>query len=282
MAADVVKGKDLAAAVMSRTADAVATLSVRPALAVILARGDEAAAAYSRSLARAGEKTGVAVRVVELVADPTGAARVIHRLNDDPLTHGIILQKPFAGRSADLLLADEITPAKDVDGQTSTSLGLLWAGRPGFVPSTAAAALALLAAANVPLSGREAVVVGRSPVVGKPAAALLLARDATVTLCHTKTRDLAAVTRRAEILITAAGSAELVRGEMIKPGAAVVDCGYIVRDDGSVVGDVAFDEARQVASLITPAQGGVGPVTTALLLAATARAAGADIRGMAP
>jgi len=119
--------------------------------------------------------------------------------------------------------------------------------------------------------------VGRSPVVGKPAAALLLARNATVTLCHTKTRDLAAACRRADVLVVAAGKAELVRGDMIKPGAAVVDCGYNVKDDGAVTGDVAFEEARGVASLLTAARGGVGPVTTALLMAAVARAAGLTV-----
>ncbi len=275
--ATVVDGKKLAAAIKDKVKAAVAEAGASPALAVILARGEEGAAAYTRSLARAGEGVGVDVVIYELPPDAGEGARVIAAANDDPSVHGVILQKPFAGREADAELADGISVGKDVDGQAGASLGLLWAGRPAFVPSTAAAALYILDAFGVELVGAEATVVGRSPVVGKPAAGLLVARHATVTICHTRTRDLAAACLRADVLVAAAGSPELVAGDMIKAGAAVIDCGYNFLEDGTVVGDVAFEQAAEVASLITPPKGGVGPVTTALLLANVARAAGAEI-----
>lgn len=275
--ATVVDGKQLAAALKDKVKAAVAEAAASPTLAVVLARGQDGAAAYTRSLGRAGEAVGVSVVVHELTPEAGEAARVIAGANGDPSVHGIILQKPFAGQEADAELADGISVAKDVDGQAGASLGLLWAGRPAFVPSTAAAALYILDAHGVELVGAEATVVGRSPVVGKPAAGLLVARHATVTICHTRTRDLAAACRRADVLVVAAGSAGLITGDMIKAGAAVVDCGYNFLEDGAVVGDVAFEEAAEVASLVTPAKGGVGPVTTALLLANVARAAGAEI-----
>ncbi len=275
--ATIVDGKTLGAAIKKKVKAAVAEAGASPTLAVVLARGEGGAAAYTRSLARAGESVGVGVVVRELAPERGEAARVIAAANDDAAVHGIILQKPFAGREADAELADGISVAKDVDGQTSASLGLLWMGRPAFVPSTAAAALYILDAHGVDLSGAEATVVGRSPVVGKPVAALLVARHATVTICHTRTRDLAAACRRADVLVVAAGSPRLVTGDMIKAGAAVIDCGFNYLEDGTVVGDVAFEEAAAVASLVTPPQGGVGPVTTALLLANVARAAGIGV-----
>ncbi len=277
MAATVVAGSKLAAELEAALNAVIGRAGARPALAVILARGEESAAAYARSLAKAGGRVGINVTAREPDRDRAAAADAIAALNADAAVHGVILAKPFAGRTADVELADEIAVAKDVDGQGSASLGLLWAGRPAFVPSTAAAAVYILDKYGVALSGAEAVVVGRSTVVGKPAAALLVARDATVTVCHTKTRDLAAACRRADVLVAAAGSAELIRGDMVKPGAAVIDCGYNFRADGTVAGDVSFDEVAQIASLLTPAKGGVGPVTTALLLAAAARAAGVEL-----
>jgi methylenetetrahydrofolate dehydrogenase (NADP+)/methenyltetrahydrofolate cyclohydrolase len=269
-----VPGKKLAAEVEARLTAAVAAAGAAPTLAVVQARERPEAAAYTRSLARAGARVGVAVHAHEPAPDAAAAAQLIAALNADAAVHGVILQKPFLEREADADLAELIAVAKDVDGQTSASLGLLWAGRPGFVPSTAAAALYILEHYAVPLAGAEVVVVGRSPVVGKPAAALCVARHATVTICHTRTRDLAACCRRANVLIVAAGKAGLIRGDMVRPGAAVVDCGYNVGADGTVSGDVAADEVMGVAALLTPAQGGVGPVTTALLLGAVARAAG--------
>ena len=272
--ATIVDGKKIAADVKGTLAAAVSEAGATPSLAVVLARGDAGAASYTRALARAGDGVGVRVVVYELEAEAEEAARVIAEANGDPAVDGIILQKPFAGREADAELAEIISVDKDVDGQTSASLGLVWAGRPSFVPSTAAAAVHILEVQGVEFVGAEATVVGRSPVVGKPVAALLVARHATVTICHTRTRDLAAACRRADVLIAAAGAAGLISGDMVKPGAAVIDCGYNFTADGEVVGDVAFEEAREVASLINAAQGGVGPVTTALLLANVARAAG--------
>jgi len=273
MTATLVEGSHLAGEIESRLAAAVAARRVVPTLAIILAGGEAGAAAYARTLARAAARVSVRVLTHELAGDAAACTQAIQALNADADVHGIILQKPFAGREADVALAELISPAKDVDGQTSASLGALWMGRPTFVPSTAAAAVYILEKYGVTLTGARAVVVGRSPVVGKPVAALLVARDATVTLCHTKTRALGDVCREGDVLVAAAGAPALITGDMVKPGAAVIDCGYNVGADGTVVGDVAFDDVLKVAALVTPARGGVGPVTTALLLAAVTRAA---------
>lgn len=278
MTAVVVSGNQLAGEIENRVAAAVAARKLSPTLAVVLNRDEVGAAAYARSLARAASRVGAEVVTHALAGDTPSCAALIRELNADARVHGIILQKPFAGRDNDLVLAELISPSKDVDGQTSASLGALWMGHPKFVPSTAAAALYILDKYKIPLRGTQAVVVGRSPVVGKPAAALLVARDATVTICHTKTRNLAEACSRADVLVVAAGSPRLVTADMVKAGAAVVDCGYNVLADGAVVGDVAFEEVSGRAALITPAKGGVGPVTTALLLAAVARAAGAEVQ----
>jgi len=186
-------------------------------------------------------------------------------LSENPLIHGILLQTPLPGGARLADLAGEIDPAKDVDGANPTSLGRLMTGLPTFAPATAAAVLALLDHYEVALSGRRAVVVGRSAVVGKPVAQLLLARDATVTVCHSRTVDLAAVTSTAEVLVVAAGRPGLVGRGFVGPGAVVVDVGINATADGGLAGDV--DPAvAEVAGALSPVPGGVGPVTTALLL----------------
>lgn len=277
-------GRELAADLRARTSDAAAALSaagVPPRLAVVVATADESSAWYVRSIAKAAAGVGIACEVVDLGAGATAREirAALHRLGEDRGVHGIILQTPLPEGADAADLASMIDPAEDVDGANPASLGRLAAGLPAFPPATAAAVLALLDHHGVALSGRHAVVVGRSTVVGKPAAHLLLDRDATVTVCHSRTPDLPAITRQADVLVAAAGRPGLITPEHVSPGAVVIDVGTNPTADGGLVGDVdpAVGEEGRAAGL-TPVPGGVGPVTTALLLQHTVRAAarGAD------
>jgi methylenetetrahydrofolate dehydrogenase (NADP+)/methenyltetrahydrofolate cyclohydrolase len=202
----------------------------------------------------------------------TELAAALHRLGDDPAVSGIIVQQPLPAGIGLRVLVDAIDPLKDIDGIHPLNAGYLRLGFEGFVPATAHAALEMLEHSGITIAGAEAVVIGRSPVVGMPVAFMLVKGGATVTVCHSKTRDLAAHTRRADIVVVAAGQPGLVTGEMLKPGAVVIDVGINVVD-GHLVGDVDFASAREVASAITPVPGGVGPLTNALLLAHLVRAA---------
>lgn len=269
MPATIVDGKGIAAAILEKveksTAGLVSAGRPRPHLAVVVA-DDPAALSYTKSLQKKGEKVGIRVTVEKTPKARGPAMAVLSALADSSDVNGVILQRPFIDRIIDGELSDLIRAKKDVDGQSAASLGALWAGRRCFPASTAAAAVHILEHYGVPIKSAEAVVVGRSTVVGKPAAALLLNRHATVTLCHTRTKDLAALCKRADIVIVAAGHAGLITGDMVKPGAAVIDCGYNYLEDGTVVGDAVFDEVAEVAALTNKAVGGVGPVTTAILL----------------
>jgi methylenetetrahydrofolate dehydrogenase (NADP+) / methenyltetrahydrofolate cyclohydrolase len=271
MSTAVLSGKELAglirAQVIERTTKLTAS-GITPRLAVLSATEDESSAWYVRSIANAAGKCGLVCDVVSLGGTATAAEirTAIERLAGDDAVHGIILQTPLP----DEVFADELTgaipPGKDIDGANPTSLGRLAAGLPAFAPATAEAVLRLLDYHGVELAGRRAVVVGRSTVVGKPVAHLLLDRNATVTVCHSRTGDLAEVTRLGEVLVVAVGRAGLVRGEHVRPGAMVVDVGTNVQADGSLVGDVDARSVEGVAGAISPVPGGVGPVTTALLL----------------
>jgi methylenetetrahydrofolate dehydrogenase (NADP+)/methenyltetrahydrofolate cyclohydrolase len=276
MSANLVDGKGIAAAISEEVEKSVAqTVSAgrpQPHLAVVVA-DDPAALSYTKSIGKQGEKAGIRVTVEKTPKARGPAMAVLSALVETPDVNGVILQRPFIDRLIDGELSDLITLVKDVDGQSAASLGALWAGRWCFPASTAAAAVRILEYYDVPIKGAGAVVIGRSTVVGKPAAALLLNRHATVTLCHTRTRDLAGVCRTADIIVVAAGRAGLVTGDMVKPGAAVIDCGYNYLEDGTVVGDAVFDEVSQVAALTNKAVGGVGPVTTVTLLKHVADAA---------
>ncbi|MGW3345470.1 bifunctional 5,10-methylenetetrahydrofolate dehydrogenase/5,10-methenyltetrahydrofolate cyclohydrolase [Nonomuraea rubra] len=267
-------GKDLAAAIRAQT-QAEAAAGVQPRLAVVVATADEASLWYVRSIAKAAAGVGIACDVVDLGpgADPGQIAETLARLSADPQVHGLMLQTPLPPGASAQELAAAIDPRKDVDGANPLSLGRLAAGLPAFPPATAAAVLALLDHHEVELAGRRAVVVGRSTVVGKPLAHLLLDRHATVTVCHSRTRDLAAVTSQAEVLVAAAGRAGLIGAAHVAAGAVVIDVGTNPTDDGGLTGDVDFEAVSGVAGALTPVPGGVGPVTTALLLRHTARAA---------
>ena len=271
-------GSELAAGIraeITAAAEELAAAGTLPRLAVVVATADESSAWYVRSIARAAQKTGIACSVVHLggTATPERIRAELAALSSDPAVHGIILQTPLPADAVFEDLAASIDPAKDVDGANPLSLGRLAAGLPAFAPATAEAVLALLDHHGIPLSGAHAVVVGRSTVVGKPAAHLLLQRDATVTVCHSRTKDLAAVTRTADVLVAAVGRPQLITAEHVAEDAVVIDVGTNPTPDGGLIGDV---DARSVSGWVaglTPVPGGVGPVTTALLLQHTIRAA---------
>ncbi|WP_031518731.1 bifunctional 5,10-methylenetetrahydrofolate dehydrogenase/5,10-methenyltetrahydrofolate cyclohydrolase [Streptomyces sp. NRRL F-5123] len=246
-----------------------------PRLVVVVATEDESSAWYVRSITRAAARIGIACDTVTLPSDaePGVIRKQLATLSDDASVHGIILQTPLPPGASAADLAGAIAPGKDVDGANPLSLGRLAAGLPAFAPATAEAVVRLLDAHGLALAGRTVAVVGRSTVVGKPLAHLLLDRDATVTVCHSRTADLAAVTRGADIVVAAAGRAGLVTAEHLAPGAVVVDVGTNPTEDGGLTGDVDADSVRGVAAALSPVPGGVGPVTTALLLRHTAMAA---------
>jgi methylenetetrahydrofolate dehydrogenase (NADP+)/methenyltetrahydrofolate cyclohydrolase len=278
MAAQILDGKSLAAQVRAGVKDQVARLAqrgIRPGLAVILAGDDPASKVYVRNKVRACEETGVRSAVFEYPPSvPEGELLSrVGQLNRDPAVHGILIQLPLPRRVDALRVLDAVAPAKDVDGFHAHNMGALLAGREGVVPCTPAGVMRLLRHAAVPLAGRRAVVIGRSSIVGKPLALLLLQRDATVTICHSKTPDIANVTSQADILVAAVGRAKLVGPQMVKPGACVVDVGVNRLADGSLAGDVDFAGVQAVAGWITPVPGGVGPMTIAMLLENCVRAA---------
>ncbi|MGH3303488.1 MAG: bifunctional 5,10-methylenetetrahydrofolate dehydrogenase/5,10-methenyltetrahydrofolate cyclohydrolase [Streptosporangiaceae bacterium] len=274
MSARPLAGREVAAALRATTAEAAARVgAVR--LAVVTATGDESAAWYVRSLVAAAPKVGIGCDITDLGAAGSAAeiAATLRALSADAAVHGIILQTPLPAGLRLAEAAADITPAKDVDGANPLSLGRLAAGLPAFAPATAQAVLQLLDFYGVELAGRRAVVVGRSVVVGKPLAQLLLARDATVTVCHSRTTDLAAVSREADVLVAAAGRAGLITARHVRPGAVVVDVGTNPTADGGLAGDVDIGSVGAVAGALSPVPGGVGPVTTAQLLFNTASAA---------
>lgn len=273
-------GKELAAALRAQTAERAAGLSAAgtpPKLVVVVATEDGSSLAYVRSIAKAAEKAGIACEIADLGGDAS-AARIrdtLTALSDDGAVHGIILQTPLPAGVALREVSSAIDPAKDIDGSNPAGLGRLAAGLPGFAPATAEAVMAILDQYEVPLAGRHAVVVGRSIVVGIPVTHLLLSRHATVTVCHSRTPDLAAHTRQADVLVVAAGRPGLIGEDHVASGTVVVDVGTNPTEDGRLVGDVDFERVRQSAGAVTPVPGGVGPVTTAVLLRNTVDAADA-------
>ena len=271
MAAQILDGKSLAAQVRAGVKQEVAALAqrgIRPGLAVVLAGDDPASHVYVRNKVRACEETGVRSALFEYPSSVSEAELLsrVAALNGDDAVHGILVQLPLPSHIDTARVLDAVAPAKDVDGFHDVNLGALVAGKPGLVPCTPAGVMRLLAHAGVPLAGRRAVVIGRSNIVGKPLALLLLQQDATVTICHSKTRNLDEITRQADILVAAIGRAKLVGAAMVKPGACVVDVGVNRLADGTLAGDVDFHAVRDVAGWITPVPGGVGPMTIAMLL----------------
>jgi len=279
MSARLLDGRDVASHLRRELEHRVAVLrrseeEPAPILAILRDGSSEAAALYAASLERAARSVGIEPRLV--VAEPVDGAgsllEMVDALNVDPRVAGIVVAQPFADAAAGRRLAERIDPAKDVDGATPTNAGRLARGEPAFVPATALAVVAMLEAHRIEVAGLRAVIVGRSAVVGRPVASLLLARDATVVVCHRATRNLARETRRAELLVAAAGSPRLIRPEMVNRSAIVIDCG-INATDGTITGDVDFDAVAPVVRAITPVPGGIGPVTPMMVLRQTVESA---------
>ncbi len=278
MTAHIIDGKQLAATIREDVAQRVKALAadgLQPGLAVVLVGEDPASQVYVRNKAAACEKAGLASQVIRLdagISQETLLATV-DQLNNDPGVHGILVQLPLPAHMDSARVIEAISPAKDVDGFHISNAGLLMTGTPLVKPCTPYGIMKMLDAQGVSLWGAEAVIVGASNIVGKPMAMLMLAEGATVTLCNSKTRDLAAHTQRADVLVVATGRRGMIDGTMIKPGATVIDVGINRGDDGRLYGDVDFGSARTVAGAITPVPGGVGPMTIAMLLVNTVEAA---------
>jgi methylenetetrahydrofolate dehydrogenase (NADP+) / methenyltetrahydrofolate cyclohydrolase len=282
MSARLIDGKAHAAALRQRVAAAASglrPLGIVPGLAAVLVGDDPASEVYVRSKGKASEEAGLASFQHRLPAatSETELLALVARLNSDQAVDGILVQLPLPKQIDPQRVIDALEPAKDVDGFHPQNVGRLWSGGEALVPCTPWGCLLLLRASLGSLAGSEAVVIGRSNIVGKPMAALLLAEHCTVTLAHSRTRDLPSVARRADILVAAIGKPEMVRGSWVKPGAAVIDVGInrVAGDGGKsrLVGDVAFAEAVETAGAITPVPGGVGPMTIACLLRNTVVAA---------
>jgi methylenetetrahydrofolate dehydrogenase (NADP+) / methenyltetrahydrofolate cyclohydrolase len=280
------RGSGLAAEIRAKVLAASADLNrhgVDATLAVVVATDDESSHWYVRSIAAAAKKTGTACRIVDLgaVATEDQIGRQLDELSNDPSVHGIILQTPLPDGVSAAKLVGRVAPRKDVDGANPVSLGRLAVGESAFPPATARSVIELLDHHQIPLNGRHVAVVGRSNVVGKPLLHLLLQRDATVTICHSRSNPLAQYTRPADIIAVAVGRAGLLTADHVTTGAVVIDVGTNVMADNSLVGDADAASVASVASALSPVPGGVGSVTTALLLLHTVEAA-ADAHALAP
>lgn len=280
-AAAIIDGKAIAARLREEMAGEARRLAERlgrpPGLAVIRVGDDPASEVYVRNKRRAAEKAGVRSWEYHMPADTPREALLdkIAELNADGAVDGILVQLPLPGHLDEDEVVAAVSPEKDVDGFHAHNVGRLWQGRPGLVPCTPLGVMRLLEEIGVDPAGKRAVVIGRSQIVGKPMAALLLNAHATVTICHSRTKNLPAVSREADILVAAVGRPRFVQRDWVKPGAVVIDVGINRLEDGSLAGDVDFDAVRSVAGYITPVPGGVGPMTIAMLLANTLQAAAA-------
>lgn len=270
--AEILKGKPAADALNEKIVNEVNLLSkinIRPALAIVRVGSKPDDIAYERGAVKRCEKTGAAVRAITLPEDVSQSRLVeaIQKLNEDRSVHGILLLRPLPAHIDDDLIRNTLAPEKDVDGITDGSLAGVFVGTDlGFPPCTPQACMEMLDYYGVEVKGKNVVVIGRSTVVGKPAAMMLTKRHGTVTICHTRTVDLPGVCRQAEILIAAAGKAKMVSKEYLSPGQIVIDVGINFTEDGSMCGDVDFDQAKEIVAAITPVPGGVGAVTTAVLV----------------
>jgi len=246
-----------------------------PGLAIVLVGGDAASGVYSKAILRVANDVGVAARLEQLSAQasPDELRAMLVHLNNDEATQGIIVQMPLPTHLAQKMVADTIDSSKDIDGISPRSAGNLFLGLPSFLPSTAAAVVEILERTQTPLAGKRVVILGRSNVVGKPLAMMLLQKNATVTVCHSRSTNLAAMTRQADVLVAAVGRANIVTAAMVCPGAVVIDVGINALPEGGIVGDVDVASVREVASVLTPTPGGVGPLTNVLLLKQCVQAA---------
>lgn len=280
MAAKILDGATVAKEIRAELTQRVAVMKsekgITPRLAVVLVGEDPASVTYTRMKKKACEAAGMISDLVELPADSTQEQikSVISHMNMDPTIHGILVQHPVPKHLDELDILSTVAPEKDVDGISAISLGKLVLGTEDYISCTPLGIITLLEKYNIPIKGREAVVIGRSIILGKPAALALLERHATVTICHSRTENLPDVVKRADIVVAAIGKPEFIKGDWIKEGAVVVDAGYNkVEGRGHDVGDVEFDAAAERASWITPVPGGVGPMTIAMLLSQTVKGA---------
>ena len=278
MSAAIIDGKTLAAQAKAEAAAQAAELKARGigvCLAVLLVGEDPASAVYVRGKAKDCEECGIESRVLRLPADTAQADLLAHvaALARDPAVNGILVQLPLPAQIDEKTVIDAIPPEKDVDGFTPVNVGRMVIGEPCFAPCTPAGCLRMIESTGAPLAGKHAVVVGRSNIVGKPAALLLLAQNATVTICHSKTENLKALCAAADILVAAVGRPGFITGDMVKPGAVVIDVGINRGADGKLCGDVDFAAAAQKAAFLTPVPGGVGLMTRAMLMLNTVQAA---------
>lgn len=276
--ATVIDGKGLAAKMRAEAAKDVAALKragVNPGLAVVLVGDDQASATYVRSKLRDCEECGIASFDYKLPADASQdeILQLVRNLNDDPKITGILVQMPLPSHLDAEEIIEAISPLKDVDGFHPTSLGRLVRGLPGLRPCTPAGIMVMLDEYSIELAGKNAVIVGRSSIVGKPMAHMLLERDATISVAHSRTRNLDEICRSADILVVACGIARLVKGDWVRPGATVIDVGMDRDEDGRLCGDVDYDDVFNVAGAITPVPGGVGPMTRAMLMSNVVTAA---------
>jgi len=278
-------GKAFAKKIRKRITDEIVELGITPGLAVVLVGDDPASSVYVRNKGRACNRVGIFSETIRLDADTAQSEllSIIQSLNDNPKFHGILVQLPLPKHINESVIIDAISPQKDVDGFHPHNLGLLQQGRPQFIPCTPKGIVELLKEHDIETSGKHTVVLGRSQIVGMPAAILFSSKtmgNSTVTICHSATQDIQAIAKTADILIAAIGCAEFVTAEFVKHGAVVIDVGtnHIEKDNKShLVGDVKFDEVCEIASAITPVPGGVGPMTIAMLLENTLLAAQSKI-----
>lgn len=276
--AQIINGKEISAEIREEIKAEVAEMTAagnRPGLAVILVGDDPASAVYVRNKKKACEDTGIYSRTYELPAETTEEEllALVKELNADPAIHGILTQLPLPKHLNEDIIINAIDPNKDVDAFHPVNVGKIMIGDYDFLPCTPAGVMALLEKSGIDCTGKECVVIGRSNIVGKPQAMLLLHANGTVTVCHSRTKNLAEVTKRADILVVAIGKADFVTADMVKPGAVVIDVGMNRKADGKLTGDVDYASVEPIASYITPVPGGVGPMTITMLLKNTVKAA---------
>ncbi len=283
MTAEILDGRALGAEIKAELRDEVRRyLQERgrpPGLAIVRVGGDAASGMYSKAILRVAEDVGVRASLEELPAQTSAdeLLAMLQYLNVDEATQGILVEMPLPPHLSQKMVADTVTSEKDIDGISPRSAGNLFLGLPSFLPSTAAAVMEILERTSTPLAGKRVVILGRSNVVGKPLSMMLLQKNATVTICHSRTARLADFTRQADVLVSAAGRANLITAAMVRPGAVVIDVGINALPGGSIVGDVDFASVREVAGALTPTPGGVGPLTNVLLLKQCVQAAWQEV-----
>lgn len=274
MTAKLIDGKAISALIRADLKAEIKTMAATPGLAVVMVGDNAASKVYVRNKQKACSEVGMYSEIHMLPAETTDKELIllIKNLNSNERIHGILVQLPLPAHLNEELVIANISPDKDVDAFHAENVGKIMIGKPNFMPCTPAGVMSLLKHTGIDVAGLECVVVGRSNIVGKPMAMLLLASNGTVTICHSKTKNLAEVCRRADVLVVAIGKAEFITGDMVKPGAVVIDVGMNRSAEGKLVGDVDFDSVSQVASHITPVPGGVGPMTITSLLCNTVTA----------